>query len=323
MSALDEALELKRAGQLDEAVIALEGVLAGSPGHPLALAHLAEVQVRRGRLQDASSALDRAESWGGTTAFTARLRGDIAYKRERWEEASQSYRDAEALGDRGTWALVQLARCRLHRRDTDGARGAASRAIERDPGSPTGWVILGDIAVKQGAFADAETMYGRAHERAPDDQWAYAKLVEVRLLQLSPERRDHEVSVLLKTVGKDNPHLLGVLARLRSRDGDNEAAARAWGERSRRTGDFYARKMQGFALRKAGRLDEAATILGACLVEKPDDLILFRTYVSLQRGRGAIEELRRTLEQALPDAASRRGAFFGELRKLPAPDVQS
>jgi hypothetical protein len=78
--------------------------------------------------------------------------------------------------------------------------------------------------------------------------------------------------------------------------------------------------MQGFALRKAGRLDEAASILGACLVETPDDLILFRTYVGLQRSRGAIEELRQTLEQALPGAGSRRGAFFGELRKLPAPD---
>jgi hypothetical protein len=79
--------------------------------------------------------------------------------------------------------------------------------------------------------------------------------------------------------------------------------------------------MHGFALRKAGRLDEAAAVLGACLVETPDDLILFRTYVGMQRGRGAIEELRETLERALPGAESRRGAFFGELRKLPAPDT--
>jgi predicted Zn-dependent protease len=320
VAALDEALELKRSGQLDAAVIALEGVLARTPAHPLALAYLAEVQLKRGRLTDASSVLDRAESAAGTTAFTARLRGDVAYQQERWADASRAYGDADALGDRGTWALVQQARCRLRLRDVDGARGAASRAVEREPDSPSGWVVLGDIALRQDALADAETMYLRAHERAPGDQWAYAKLIEVRLLQLPAERREKEISVLLKTVGKDNRHLVGVLARLQSRDGNNDAAAKAWGERSRRTGDFYARKMQGFALRKAGRLDEAAAILGACLVEKPDDVILFRTYVGMQRGRGAFEELRRTLEQALPDGGSRRGAFFGELRKLPPPE---
>jgi tetratricopeptide (TPR) repeat protein len=226
MSDLADALELKRSGQLDAAVIALEGVLAVRPSHPLALAHLAEVQLKRGRPQEAAAALDRAESAAGTTAFTARLRGDLAYKAERWEEASRAYADATALGDRGTWALVQLARCRLRLGDTEGARGAASSAAERDPGSPAGWVVLGDIAMRQGELGDAETMYERAHEQAPDDQWAYAKLIEVRLLQLPAEQRARQVTVLLKTTGRDNRHLLGVLARLRSRDGDNEAAAR-------------------------------------------------------------------------------------------------
>jgi tetratricopeptide (TPR) repeat protein len=319
--ALDEALELKRSGQLDAAVIALEGVLADSPSHPVALVNLAEVQLKRGRLQEAAAAVDRAESAVGTTASSARVRGDIDYKRGRWEEASRAYRDADALGDRGSWSLVQLARCRLRLRDLDGARGAASRAVERDPASPSGWVVLGDIAAREGALGDAETMYSRAHEQAPQDQWAYSKLVEARLLQLAPERRAKEIAVLMKTTGQDNRHLLGVLARLRSQDGDDEAAAKAWGQRSDTTGDPYARRMRGYALRKAGQLDEAAAVLGACLVEEPDDLILFRTYVGLQHSRDAIEELRQTLERALPGATSRRGAYFGELRKLPAPET--
>src|ERR1700737_1704282 len=128
MSDLADALELKRSGQLDAAVIALEGVLAVTPSHPLALAHLADVQLKRGRPQEAAAALDRAESAAGTTAFTARLRGDLAYKGEHWEEASRAYADSTALGDRGTWVLVQLARCRLRLGDIEGARGAASSA---------------------------------------------------------------------------------------------------------------------------------------------------------------------------------------------------
>lgn len=316
---LDDALRLKRSGDLDAALIALEGVLGRTPCHPVALAHLAEVQLKRGRPEEAADALDRAEAAAGTTAFTARLRGDVCYRGGRWPEAARCYADADALGDRGTWSRVQLARCRLRLGDVEGARGAASRAVEADPSSAPAWVVLGDIAARQGDLDQAETLYGRAHEHAPGDQWAYAKLVEARLLRLPAERRDREIQVLLKTTGRDNRHLVGVLARLRSEEGDEEAAARTWEDRARRTGDVYARKMQGFALRRAGRLDEAAAVLGPCLVEQPEDLILFRTYVGLQRKRGALEELRATLEEALPRAGGRRGAFFGELRKLPAP----
>lgn len=314
---LDEALRLRRAGDLDGALIALEGVLGRSPSHPVALVNLADVQLRRGRSDEAAAALDRAESAAGTTSQSARVRGDMHYHAKRWREAARSYADAHALGDRGTWSLVQLARCRLRLGDVEGARGAASQAAEVDPDSASAWVVLGDIAVRAGDLDDAEAMYRRAHERAPGDEWAYAKLVEARLLRLPPDRRDREIEVLMKTSGGANKHLLGVLAKVRSQGGDEESAASTWEVRAKRTGDVYARKMQGFALRRAGKLDEAAAVLGPCLVDQPEDLILFRTYVGMQRKRGAIDELRATLEEALPRAGSRRGAFYGELRKLP------
>ena len=137
-------------------------MLASRPSHAPALAHLAEVQIRRGRLEEAAQCLDRADAAGGTTAHTARMRGDLHYKRDRFAEAARCYQDAEALGDRGTWSLVQLARCRLRLRDVQGARGAASKAVERQPDDPGGWLVLGDIARREGRWADAEGMYSRA-----------------------------------------------------------------------------------------------------------------------------------------------------------------
>jgi tetratricopeptide (TPR) repeat protein len=313
---LDEALQLKRSGDLDAAVIALEALLSHGPSHPLALAHLADVQIKRGRFEEAVSALDRAEQVGGTTAWTARLRGDVHYKAGRWREAADCYQDAGALGN-DVWPLVQLARCRLKTGDLEGAQGAASQAVERDADSASAWVLLGDIALRGERLDEAETMYSRAHERGPDDQWAYAKLVEARLMRLAPKRRDREIQVLMKTTGRDNKHLLGVLAKLRSQQGDQEAAAQAWRTRAR-SGDLFARKQEGFALRKAGKLEEAAAILGTCLVADPEDRYVFSSYVSLQTKRGAFEELRHTLEEALPGAGSRRGAYYGALRKIPS-----
>jgi predicted Zn-dependent protease len=315
---LEEVVRLKRAGDLDAAVIAVEDALAAHPRHPLALAHLGDIQLRRSRPDEALDALDRAEAAGGATGFTCRLRGDIAYKARKWDEAARCYQDADALGDRSTWTLVQLGRARMRLGDLDGAHSAAARAVERDGAFSAGWVLLGDIAKRRDRPDEAEAMYATAHDKAPGDKWAYAKLVEARLTKLAPEERAREIKVLRKT-GGDNPHLTAVLARLRSEQGDEQAAAEAWKDRAQRHGDLYGRKMHGFALRRAGQLGEAAAVLAACLQDDPQDLVLFRTYVHLQHQRGAIDELRQTLESLLPLAGSRRGAVYGELRKLPEP----
>ncbi|MHB8339585.1 MAG: tetratricopeptide repeat protein [Mycobacteriales bacterium] len=318
-TALEQVALLRQAGNLDEAVIALEGLLAQHPDHALALAQLADLQLRRGRLQEAGAALDRAEAAGGVTAVIARLRGDVHYRSRRWREAAVAYQQAGALGQWGTWTLLQLARCRLRLADPVGAKGAIASALERDPGSAPAWVLLGDLAVRAGDLDEAERMFARAHEHAPADQFAYAKLVETRLLRLPEDRRDREIEVLLKSTGRDNRHLLGVLARLHSKRQDDEGAAGVWHRRAELPGgDSYARKMEGYALRRAGRLAEAAPLLRAALLAEPEDLILFRTYVHTEHSRGALDDLRQALEQLLPLAGTRRGAVFGELRKLGA-----
>ncbi|HEY3586844.1 MAG TPA: hypothetical protein VGK85_06820, partial [Myxococcaceae bacterium] len=254
----------------------------------------------------------------GTTAFTARVRGDLRYRERRWQEAAASYRDAAVLGDRGIWPLVQLARCHLRLGDLDAARGAAAQAAERDEHASAPWILLGEIALREGR-PDAVDLFQRAHERAPDDGYAYAKLIEARLLQLPAGEREREVEILLRSRGtqdQGNRHLLAVLARLRSEGGDEHRAADTWRARREQHSDPYARKMEAYALRRAGELEQAAVLLRACLLEDPEDLILFRTYVHLQHSRGALDELRTTLEQLIPVAGSRRGAVYGELRKL-------
>ncbi len=298
-------------------MIALEALLADDPRNSLALAHLAHCQLRRRRPADALAELDKAEDVGGVTAFTARLRGDALYRLGRHREAGRSYEEADALGDRDAWTLAQLARCRLRGSDVDGARDAATRAVERDPEAAPGWVALGDVAARAGETARAEEHFQRAHDLAPDDQYAYARLVETRLQQLDPEERGSELEVLLRSSGRGNRFLDGVVARLRRQLGDEEGAAAAWRRSRGAKDDLFARAQEGYALRRAGKLSEAAVLLRDVLLEDPGDVILFRTYISLQRDRGALDELRRTLQELLPIAGPRRGAVHGVLRKLP------
>ncbi|HXM58682.1 MAG TPA: tetratricopeptide repeat protein [Candidatus Dormibacteraeota bacterium] len=320
---LERALELKRSRRFDQAVIALEALLVDEPRNAYALAQLADCQLRRRRPAEALTELDKAEAAGGATRFTARIRGDALYRLGRHKEAARAYEEADALGDRDPWTLAQLARCRIREHDLDGARDAATRAIERDPTAAAGHVVLGELATRADDLAGAEAHFQRARELAPDDQYVYAQLMEARLLQLPPEDRARELEVLLKTGGaQKNRFLSGVLARLRRQLGDEEGAAAAWhasagdGDGGRK--DLFARAQEGYALRRAGRLQEAAVLLRDVLLEDPGDVILFKTYVSLQRQLGAIDELRQTLHELLPIAGPRKGAVYGELRKLPS-----
>jgi cytochrome c-type biogenesis protein CcmH/NrfG len=162
----------------------------------------------------------------------------------------------------------------------EGARGAASKAVERGPKDTGGWVVLGDVATREGRAADAEQMYLRAHEAAPHDGFAYAKLVEARVLALPPEARSREVEVLLKTTARGNTHLQRLLAKLASDHGDLDEAVERWAKALAAKGDAFSRSKYGFALQKAGRLDEAAGVLARCLADDPADVVVFRNYVT-------------------------------------------
>ena len=311
----DEVLRLKRASRWGDAVAFLEEILARSPFDGSALTQLADVHVRGRRFREAESALDHAETLAGTTAETATIRGNLRYAQKRFKDAVTAYREAAGLTERGAWPLLQLARSHLRLGDLDAAKGAAMQAAERDPKSGSPWLVLGEIAAKEGN-PEAVELLEKAHELSPSDPFVYAKLVEAKLLALPPEEREREVEILLRTAGDDNEHLTGILARLRSKGGDEQGAAAAWRSVRVNKGSAYARKQEAYALRRAGNYPEAAALFRTCLLEQPEDKVLMRVYVSMQTERGATDELRETLEQMLPVAGSRRGAVYGELRKL-------
>jgi tetratricopeptide (TPR) repeat protein len=318
---LERAFSLAQERRYDEAVILLESVLQAEPVNSAALTQLAFCQLRRRQPRLALLELDKAESVDGVTARTARMRADALSSLRRYREARAAYREADALGDRTSWNLVQLARCCLRLNDLEGARGAAARAVERGPEDAAAWVVLGDVAARADDAAQAESAYLRATELKPGDGYAYARLIECRLLQLEPLDRKREVELLLKSTGGDNPHLLQLLARLQSELGDAAAAAAAWRKSRRRvgrSGSAYALRMEGFALKRAGSLPEAAAVLRESLMMEPENVIAFQGYVRLQQERGAFGELRETLQELLPIAGTRRGAIHGELRKLPS-----
>jgi predicted Zn-dependent protease len=305
-----------RARTPDDRVIALESLLVHEPSNAEALLALARSQLRRGQTEAALQALDRAEAITGVSVRTARIRGETLHRAGRHADAADALQEAVTLGEQDLWPLIQLGRCRIRTGELEKAHEAGVQAVERSPGSPAGWALLADIAIKERDLMQAEQLMTQAHACDPGNEYAYARLIEVRLLRLPPEERDQEVQVLLRSTGRSNPHLLNVLAKVKSELGDDGAAAGVWGESHAQRPHPYARKMQAYALRKAGRLAEAARLMRACLLDDPKDVVLFNAYLHLQRERGATAELEDTLLELVPIAGERRGAVFNALRKV-------
>jgi tetratricopeptide (TPR) repeat protein len=306
----------RRATTPEERVIALESLLVREPDNVDALLMLARTQLRREKGDAALAALDRAEAIAGVNATTALLHARAQQRLGRFRDAAEAYAEALALGEESAWGLVQLGRCRIRLGELDAAREAGRRAVERAPDAASGWLLLGDVALKQGEVDLAESHMAAAHQCEPDNRYAYARLMEVRLLRLPPEKRLRELEVVVQSAGGRNPHLLNAMARVRSRLGDEQAAPGIWRQSQAERPNPFARKMEAYALKKAGRLEAAARLMKACLLEDPRDVVLFTNYVRLQRARSAIAELERTLLELLPIAGDRRGAVFGELRKV-------
>ena len=214
-------------------------------------------------------ALERAEAVAGTTAFTARIPGDLRYRERRWREAARCYADADVLGDRGTWSLVQLARCHLRLDELEAARGlrrerwSGTRPTRPPWSSWARWRCATAVRTTPSTTSSGPTS-ARTGRRV-----AYAKLIEARVLRLAPEDREREVEVLLRSHDQGNRHLLGVLARLRTQGGDDRQAAETWGARRKLHGDPYARKMEAYALRKAGDLEQAAVLFRPAFSRTP------------------------------------------------------
>ena len=119
--------------------------------------------------------------------------------------------------------------------------------------TPPPWVVLGEVALREGREDDAVAPL-RAGPRART-----RRRVRLRQADRGPGPAAGPRGPRARGRGPapeprpGQPPPVGVLARLRSEGGDDRQAAETWGARRKLHGDPYARKMEAYALRKAGR----------------------------------------------------------------------
>jgi tetratricopeptide (TPR) repeat protein len=260
---------------------------------------LGDALMEQGKLEDATRAyqrmMDLKPFYQSYTrgAHVRWLKGDVAGAADMMALAvsAASPRDPEAV----PWAQTRLAHYWLQQgKRADGAR-ALSAALRARPGYAPALLALGRLRLAEGTRSEAIDLLKEAARAnpLPEYQWAFAdalradgkidaaREVEAVIAREGAQRDPRTYAIYLATRGGAVAQAVGLAER--------ELTSRA---------DVFTLDALAWALRAAGRLDEARTHMARALREGTADARLFLHAGAIAVEAGERKEARRWLRQA-------------------------
>ena len=157
-------------GKLDEARDAFERALALAPGHGPALIGLVEVALEQGDLGAAELELarigaDNKAAGSVDPAELLRLRGNVAFNRERFDEAEQAYREALSLRANVPIVLRGLAAAQIEQDRLGDADQTLQRLLSIKPADGDAVYLSALVAYRQQRFERAALLAGSLVDR--------------------------------------------------------------------------------------------------------------------------------------------------------------
>jgi len=148
--------------------------LAGRRGLPAALlaetwAVMATVRERRGDVEGAVEAADKALTYDPRSAAPYRVLAGLAERRGDVDEALDHLRRAWGMNPTDVPLLLSVARVAEKAGQVDDARLALERARTAAPGNPNPAASLVEFHLRQGQFMDATVTLAEALDRFPTD----------------------------------------------------------------------------------------------------------------------------------------------------------
>jgi len=292
---MQQAVALHQQGQPVQALQLYQRALALAPNHAQIHYLAGAAQLLLGQTDPARQHFEAALRADPNHIEALLQRGLLHYAAGRDAAAVADFQRMAALAPQDKRAWVNLSAAALMSGQTDLARDAAKRAVQLAPTDPDGWNNLGQVHQRSGDFAQAEAVFRRALQFHPqhagiwlnlgDALRAQGKLAEAepayrQSLQLDPSlantwtnygnllgqlNRVAESRAAFEralAIDPTAPEPLVNLAGLLVSAGEEQAAIdrlRPLIESGRATADHLA--VYTFALRAAGQLDEAQSLL--------------------------------------------------------------
>lgn len=165
--------------KFDEAEPMLQRVLDVEPNHPEALHLMARVRLAGGKLDEALTLIDRANSLKGDIADFHAARGAVLLAQGKDAEAAVAYGKAFQLEpDNGQHGLYQ-GQAFKRAKQFDKAEAVFREVIKTDEATQYVYTELGDTLREQGKLDEALTTYAKAMIKYQGDKMAHAGAAQV------------------------------------------------------------------------------------------------------------------------------------------------
>ncbi|MDN5346444.1 MAG: hypothetical protein PWP65_8 [Clostridia bacterium] len=279
--------KLKSAGKLQEAERRLQRALERFPGATVLQASLADVYRRRGRYLEAGFLADEVLKTDPVNWQALVVKGDIAYKEGRWEEAGRLFAAAFALYPT-SFLAVRLSQAYLASGQGEAAAGVLRQMLAKNRDDGRLWRQLAQVLEKLGDMEGAAQAWSEVLRLDPGDQFAYRSCLKLSSSGRPPEEVLQELEIMLKT-GKrgQNPHLYILKGNLLYQMGHYAKAAEAYRQGLEISpGNLYLLGQLGYSLYRLGQVKEALATLQEAFRRKPRDIYLRTTLLSLYRSLG-------------------------------------
>ncbi|MBF0161668.1 MAG: tetratricopeptide repeat protein [Magnetococcales bacterium] len=171
--AVQEALQLHNAGQLDAAEAIYQRVLQIQPNHPDALHLQGFIFYQRGQGEKAAEWIGKAVAIQPDRPIFFNNLGIVLSSLGRPEEAIDCYRKALAILPDFYMALGNLGAALADRGQREEAIACFQRALTAQPNSSEIHNSLGNVLLKGGQYAEAIESYQRAIQIQPDNAGFY------------------------------------------------------------------------------------------------------------------------------------------------------
>ncbi|MEK6649649.1 MAG: tetratricopeptide repeat protein [Bacteroidota bacterium] len=149
-------------------------VLQVEPAFPRIHESIAEVLLRRGRLDDAESELTLAIKEEPMSWTAHYLRGLLATRRRRWEEALESFTHAVGIDPKEPRGWHKCGEALLALRRLSDSERYLRKALELNPAMTDAVVEFGYLALQRGDTEAAEELFERALQMDPGHRRAMA-----------------------------------------------------------------------------------------------------------------------------------------------------
>jgi tetratricopeptide (TPR) repeat protein len=164
----DAAKELRRTGRVREAIAALEGLVARSPGNVPFLSRLAEAQSAAGRHDAGIATLKHAISLNPRLDFLHLHLAEAYFRTGRVEDARAEYALVTTLNPRSSQAWMGLAELAQRAGKPAEERAILERALAAGTRSGAVYARLAQVELAAGAVAAAERHARLATEVLPE-----------------------------------------------------------------------------------------------------------------------------------------------------------